>query len=334
VAAVAVNEPAQNAPVQELNLNGNNVVFDTAGNRFLVALGAGGYASCPNLASLQCAVVGAPPGLGRVDDLAAADGFVFLLNTQGPLVAVVSAAGSVTQSPIQVNGQLFSGISAANGSAVVSGGTSLLQTFTYDGQGRLSPGATADFGRGQPDVYQPSGDIAFVSTDFFATIEGRRFGITVAMLPSLQVLNMIGLLGGGIPSQATPFSQRSANFPVVSASFLAQGGNLCMLGVSPDGFTVMCDVRNPSSTRFDVAGTRDALGIAVGGTKAYVATLSDAGNLALVAYDLSSLPNSAPILVGTTQLDTGVSPPIAAAASPDGSRVVVATPNGLMVSAW
>jgi hypothetical protein len=232
-----------------------------------------------------------------------------------------------------VTGNLFLGISAANGNAVVSGGTSRLTAFTYNQQtGSLSPGQTADFGKGQPDVYQPSGDIAFVSTDFPSKVDGRRFGITVASLPSLQIQNQIGLLSGNIPSQALPFGARSANFPVVSTSFQA-GGSLCLAGATPDGFTVVCNPGNAQqSLRFDVAGTSNALGVAAGGSRSFVVTLNG-NSLSLLTFDVSGLPTSGPVLVSSEQLATGVSPPVAVAASPDGSRVVVAAnQNGLFVS--
>merc|ERR1712232_156396 len=72
--------------------------------------------------------------LMRVDDLAVADGLVFLLDTtsESGWLAVVKVDGSVTQRAVEVNSLPFNGVSAAGGRVIVSGGIQGLQSFDYD----------------------------------------------------------------------------------------------------------------------------------------------------------------------------------------------------------
>ena len=170
------------------------------------------------------------PGQGRrvpppadsesVDDLAVADGFLFVLDARKPgHLSVFSLSDpmkpALVSSPVPVDVGPFSGVSAGGGRVIVSGGTSLLSLRTYDREGHLSaPAATTDLGRGQPDVLiSPDGRRAFVSTHF----GGPHFGLTVLDVgsgPSALVnrgsvdLDTYGFTAGGA---------KPASFPVEAA---------------------------------------------------------------------------------------------------------------------
>jgi hypothetical protein len=154
------------------------------------------------------------------DDLALADGLLFVLDARPPgALSVYSledpAAPALRQPPIPVEVGPFSGVSAAAGRVVVSGGTGRLSLRAYSADGRLgSEVATADLGRGQPDaLLAPDGSRAFVSTHLF----GPYFALTVAELGSapLRVVPR-----GAAPLDTfgfTPGGAQPASFPIASA---------------------------------------------------------------------------------------------------------------------
>jgi hypothetical protein len=108
----------------------------------------------------------------------------------------------------------FSGVTAAAGIVIVSGGTSQLTLREYDPDGRLGTDiATADFGRGQPDAaLRPDGRMAAISTHIF----GPDFAITFAeprrRPPGLAELGQIGLIDAGF----TEGGFKPAHFPLVA----------------------------------------------------------------------------------------------------------------------
>jgi len=161
-----------------------------------------------------------PPGLESVDDLAVADGLLFVLDARAPghlgvyslsdplHPRLVAAAREVPVGP-------FSGISASAGLCVVSGGTSLLTAWHYDSAGALAgPIATTDLGRGQPDVLvAPHGNLVYVSTHY----RGPYFGLDVIRYDpsaaSLDTLAVLPLDGAGFTSGGA----KPANFPIEAA---------------------------------------------------------------------------------------------------------------------
>lgn len=161
-----------------------------------------------------------PAGLDSADDLAVADGLLFVLDARPPgHLAVFTLADPVAPrvvgTPVPVDVGPFSGVSAAGGRVVVSGGTSLLGLRRYDASGKLSALlATADLGRGQPDVLLcPYGEYAFVSTHD----SGPHFSLTIARLsdapPAITPDGVLELQTYGF----TPGGARPANFPLESA---------------------------------------------------------------------------------------------------------------------
>ncbi len=161
-----------------------------------------------------------PAGSESIDDLAVAEGLLFVLDAQPPgHLSVYSVADPATpvlrSAPVEVPVGPFSGVSAAAGRVIVSGGTSELTLRTYDPDGRLgSDVVKADLGRGQPDVLlAPDGDRAFVSTHF----RGPKFGLTTVHVTSAPLsvitggtldLETIGFTAGGA---------KPANFPIEAA---------------------------------------------------------------------------------------------------------------------
>lgn len=226
-----------------VTLNANNVVV--ANGRAYAALGAPGYAIV-DLATRTFSVMPEPAGSGSVDDLAIADGLLFLLDADGAgRLSVLDLADpdqpSLVSGPVAVQVSPFAGVSAAGGRVVVSGGTSLLQVRTYAPDGMLGAAvSTIDLGTGQPDVLLTSdGSQALVSTDFaFPFPQGQSFGITLLALadppasPSVQART--GLAGAGF----TPGTSAPANFAIESAllpgdRFLsAHGGGLSRLSTT------------------------------------------------------------------------------------------------------
>ncbi len=168
----------------------------------------------------RLATLAPPPGFESVDDVAVADGFLFVLDARGPghLGAFalddplhprfVAPAHDVPVGP-------FSGVSAGAGLCVVSGGTSLLTAWRYDGGGALTgPVATTDLGRGQPDVLvAPHGHLMYVSTHY----RGPYFGLDVVRFDSgagrLDTLAVLPLEGAGF----TRGGAKPANFPIEAA---------------------------------------------------------------------------------------------------------------------
>lgn len=178
-----------------------------------------------------------PPGLDSADDLALADGLLFVLDAQPPgHLAVFSLADPArprllgTPAPVAVGP--FSGVAAAGGRVVVSGGTSRLSVRTYDAAGTLGTAvALGDFGRGQPDVLlAPRGDTAFVSTHDL----GPHFSVKVARLAdppaTPRVDGSIALDTYGF----TPGGAKPANFPIE----LALEGDVLYIA-SDDGLRVV-----------------------------------------------------------------------------------------------
>lgn len=177
----------------------------------------------------------APAPADRIDDIAVADGLLFALDAAPPgnlLVFRVEADGSprlLTSTVVPVGP--FSGVAAAGGHVIVSGGTSRLTLRRYAIDGSLSPPATADFGRGQPDIALAGGGrVALVSTH----VQGPRFGLTVADVESsplaLRERGYVELEGAGF----TDGGFRPANFPLQSVAYgdhvlVAHGGGLSVL---------------------------------------------------------------------------------------------------------
>lgn len=226
-----------------------------------------------------------PAGSESIDDLAVADDLLFVLDARPPghlsVYSLEAPATPVLRSaPVEVAVGPFSGVSAADGRVIVSGGTSELTLRTYGPDGRLAAGvAKADFGRGQPDVLlAPDGNRAFVSTHF----GGPSFGLTTvhvtrAPLSVIQGgtmdLETIGFTAGGA---------RPANFPIETA---LTGDVLLVAYVRGLALVDVSDLERPkllSEVSLDVkpvnVDARDGTAAVVGSSPKPMLALVDVGN--------------------------------------------------------
>lgn len=175
----------------------------------------------------------------RIDDVAVADGLLFALDATPPgHLAVYRILGDGLRQTAMVAAPVgpFSGVAAAGGHVIVSGGTSQLTLRRYTAAGVLSPSpAAADFGRGQPDVsLDAAGRVALISTH----VQGPRFGLTVADIEDaplrLAPRGYVELDGAGF----TAGGFRPANFALQAAALgdhvlVAHGGGLSVLRAPP-----------------------------------------------------------------------------------------------------
>jgi len=190
----------------------------------------------------------APPVPGSTaDDVAVADGLLFVLDARPPGMLSVFTLRDPAR-PAPVSGPLpvavgpFSGVTAANGIVVVSGGTSSLTAFRYDERGVLPPAgfARADLGRGQPDAllsaFRP---ILFVATHY----AGPRFGLDIAAIDAsgIRRIATIPLPGAGF----TDGGEHPASFPIAFAELsrdtllVAHGGGLAIVRVTDPSHPVL-----------------------------------------------------------------------------------------------
>jgi hypothetical protein len=177
----------------------------------------------------------------RIDDIAVADGWLFALDATPPgyLMTFPLARPDlplIDRAPVPVGP--FSGVSAAAGVVMVSGGTSQLTLREYDSTGRLGTEViTADFGRGQPDAaVRPDGRMAAISTHTF----GPDFAITFAEIQRrplrLKTRGQLGLKDAGF----TGGGFKPSHFPLVAAwngnrVYVADGGGLSVIDLAdPD----------------------------------------------------------------------------------------------------
>ena len=194
----------------------------------------------------QIGLIQPPSDLDQINDLSIADGFLFALDaTPNGHLAVFSLKDP--GHPVQVGQTIevpvgpFSGVSAAKGIVVVSGGTSQLTLREYLTNGHLGEEiVTADYGRGQPDVLVSNdGKHLFVSTHYF----GPQFGLTLSDVTRsplrLKTMASLPIEGAGFTSGGF----KPANFPMD----LAINKNTLFLGYEK-GLAVISteDLRSPT----------------------------------------------------------------------------------------
>jgi hypothetical protein len=223
-----------------------------------------------------------PPGVDSADDLAVADGLLFVLDARPPgHLGVFSladpAAPKLVGLPVAVDVGPFSGVAAAAGRVVVSGGTSKLTLRAYDGAGRLGEDvASADLGRGQPDVLLDArGEFGFVSTHDW----GPHFRLTV-MRTALGPASVAAL--GSVPLETygfTPGGAKPANFPVETAAagsivFVACASGLGIVDVGDTAAPKLLAVLDPGVQPVNV-DVRDGVAALVGSSPRPMLVLAD-----------------------------------------------------------
>ena len=309
----------------------NNVAI--AGQYAFAAAGVQGIVIVDLSGPKIAGVVAPPVNTGTVDDVSIDGDLLFTLDASGTGgLSVFSIANpmqpTLVSGPVIVDVSPFAGVSAANGSVVVSGGTGLLSRRNYQLDGTLVGAvSTIDLGVGQPDVLVgEDGEAAFVSTDFAGAVDGQPFGITVLNIggPTLSIIDQFGIDGAGF----TPGFEFPANFPIESA----QSGD--KLYVAFGNGVAIFDVSNPSAVQvlatIPIPGA-NPVNIDVAGDMLYV--VSNSPDPVLISIDVSGLspPISplTPIPIQTTSLPSG-SRPLGVAAT--NTSVVIADEDlGILV---
>lgn len=227
------------------------------------------------------------PATGEsIDDVALAGDLLFALDARPPgHLSVYSLTDPAHPRLLRESHDVpvgpFSGISAANGLCVVSGGTSHLTIWRYDAQGALTgPLATTDLGRGQPDVLLSTRGLLYVSTHY----AGPSFGLDVArydpVTGRVETLAELPLDGAGF----TTGGAKPANFPIESALL----GTDTLLVASARGVDLI-DVRAAEHPR--LLGTTDvggpAVNVDVSGSVAAVTVGGDAPALVLLDFGVA-----------------------------------------------
>ncbi len=262
-----------------------------------------------------------PPAAGSesADDLAIADGLLFVLDARAPgHLSVYSLRDplhpSLVSPPHEVPVGPFSGISAGAGLCVVSGGTSAMTAWRYDGTGALTgPTATADLGRGQPDVLVgPDGRLAYVATHYW----GPYFGLDVVRYDSaagrLDRLAELELDGAGF----TDGGAKPANFPMDIATL----GSDTVLVAYRRGLAVIAttDPAHPTlALSVEVGGP--AVSVDVAGATAVVAVAGSRPALVIVDFSApgARITRRIPLEPGTLPAGVVLTPAHAALAARD-----------------
>lgn len=249
--------------------------------------------------SVSNRIIAPPKGSESVDDLAVADGFLFVLDARPPgHLSVFSLKDfALVSGPVDVEVGPFSGVSAAHGRVIVSGGTSRMSLRNYDARGMLSDVvATNDFGRGQPDVLlSPDGTRAFVSTHFF----GPYFGITTARVSANAIeresTTHLGTYG------FTPGGAKPASFPLRTAL----DGN-ALLVADADGLHVI--EGDNETARIDLGvkavsiDVRDHVAAIVGSSPLPRLVLVDLGTRAMRTVPLPPASYPTGVAIGATRI--------------------------------
>ena len=212
-------ELGRNALTYDTIAAGQAANLAVAGDLAYVTLADSGFAVVDLRSGQPLATVPPATGSESVDDIAIADGLAFALDARDTgHVSVYSlrdpARPALVGTPRRVPVGPFSGISARDGLCLISGGTSALTAWRYDSTGALDgPVATADLGRGQPDVLLGGNGIAFVSTHYW----GPHFGLDIIRYDSsarrIDRVGRVEIDGAGF----TAGGAKPANFPIVSA---------------------------------------------------------------------------------------------------------------------
>jgi len=216
-------------------------------------------------------VVPLPAGVDSADDLAVAGALLFVLDARPPghlsvFTLADPAAPRLVGAPVAVDVGPFSGVTAAAGRVIVSGGTSRLTLRSYDAAGRLGDEiATADLGRGQPDVLlDAGGELAFVSTHDWGPYFRLALIRTTLQPPAITEAGALPLDTYGF----TPGGARPASFPIEAASegsllYIAFAGGLGIVDVTDPSAPKLLALADPGVQPVNV-DVRDGIAAVVG----------------------------------------------------------------------
>ncbi len=277
---------AWNYPTADQHARGQLVL---SGNYGYLAASADGLEVLDIIGNRPVARISTPSNVDRIDDIAISDGLLFALDATPPGFLMVYTLANPLQpklvgKPLPMEVGPFSGVSAADGMVMVSGGTSRMNLRTYDDIGRLSAQTLfADFGRGQPDVsLHADGKLAAISTHLY----GPKFAITLARIDRnplrLQKFGQLELSDAGF----TEGGFKPAHFPIVSAwrrnaLYLAHGGGLD---------TVVADALSPPRFLAHDHSASPAMDVVTVGEKLYVLRAGNQPAILRYRLDASGLP--------------------------------------------
>ncbi|HMC53903.1 MAG TPA: hypothetical protein VKH19_01925 [Gemmatimonadaceae bacterium] len=293
---------AKNALSYEMTARGEAANVVSRDSVAFVALGADGVGVVDGRTGARLSVLPPPAGSESVDDVAVADSVLFVLDARPPghLSAYALRGDSLrlATAPRGVAVGPFSGVSAANGVVVVSGGTARMTAWRYDASGvqpDTVPFATTDLGRGQPDVLVTAG-FAFVSTHFW----GPYFGLDIIRVggDSLPLVATLELPGAGF----TAGGAKPANFPIE----MAQLNDTTLLIAFERGVAVV-DVAHPATPRvlrvIDVGGP----GVNVDAAHGVAAVVVAGRSPAVAIVDGARVVRRIPLPPGTKPLGVALS---------------------------
>lgn len=260
-----------------------SLVPSVAGDVLFVTLGEDGFAVVDPVTGAILSAMSPPAGAGSVDDIAVAGDLLFALDARPPGYLAVYALEDVRQ-PRQIGPARsvpvgpFSGVAAAAGMCIVSGGTSALTLWRYDDRGVLEgPVDSGDYGRGQPDVLLSAAEpLAIVSTHYW----GPYFGLDVVRYDTagrLDLLAELELAGAGF----TAGGAKPAGFPLAIAA-LHPGTVLVAYGRGL-GIIDLADAMHPRLLR-TLALDGPAVSLAVQGSTALVAVAGSRPALVLLDF--------------------------------------------------
>jgi len=303
---LSLAENALTYPTLERGEASNVVATDSL---LYVAKGEAGLTIVDARSGRDVSTLAPPAGSESIDDVAIEGSLLFVLDAREPGHVGVFSLGDPTRprlvaAPRAVPVGPFSGVSAAAGLCVVSGGTSRLEAFRYDSAGTLvGPTASTDLGRGQPDaLVAPDGRRVYVSTHYW----GPYFGIDMLEYDSknqaLTTLTKLELDGAGF----TRGGAKPANFPIVPASL----GSDTLLVAFAKGVAVI-DVHSATQPIVrqivDVGGNAVSVGtygssaaVAVTAPNPSLVILDFAGGAARVVKRISLPPGTLPAAVALT----------------------------------
>lgn len=316
---ISLAENALTYPTLERGEASNIVAADSL---LYVAKGEEGLAIVDAQSGRSIGTIAPPAGSESIDDVAIDGPLLFILDARAPGHVSVFSLGDPKQPrlvspPRGVPVGPFSGVSAAAGLCVVSGGTSRLQAFRYDGTGRLDgPTASTDLGRGQPDaLVAADGRRVFVSTHFW----GPYFGLDVLEYDSqrqaITTQAKLELDGAGF----TKGGAKPANFPIVAASLgrdsllVAFAKGIAVIDVRSVTQPIVRQVVNVGGSAVSVATSGSTAAVAVTAPNPSLVLLDFAGGSARIVRRVSLQPGTLPTgvaltaaIVSVTARDRGV----------------------------
>ena len=245
-----------------------------AGNLAYLAAGVDGIDILDLTRGQRIARIAPQAPADRIDDVAVAEGRLLALDATPPGHLQAYALGQPQHPRLLAHAAVpvgpFSGVSTAAGLVAVSGGTAQLTLREIDASGQLGTTvATADFGRGQPDIaLRADGRFAAISTHRV----GPNFALTLVAIDRsplrLRAVGRVDLADAGF----TEGGFKPAHFPLVAVwdrncLYVADGGGLHVIDATDPHHPRLLTYDRRALPAIDVARSHDALYVLRAGTR-------------------------------------------------------------------